>query len=267
MSACGCLWVPMGACGCMAPGPAPPLLWPNSFSHPGEIPPQRVPPTHFDRKEGLKEEAEQELRLLIGKRQRLSPVIQVPQTLMGPWASIPQSSGCCVSKALKGENPLIQDDVQEIKTPGEGLFRADLFAWGVYFQPVGLAGWAFLPIWGKTSAAQMWNLHLLPYLPCISAEPHGLRCCKPAKITALFHSTYEEKKPLTTVNLIITIRSCIFQYTVGRWKFWIFFNQMAYLSLVGIKNCFRIWFLNVKRNIFFWKSSRWNISQCKNFFL
>lgn len=81
--------------------------------------------------EGLKEEAEQELHLLIGKRQRLPPTVQVPQTLMGPWASIPQPSGCCVSKALKGENPLIQEDVQEIRTPGEGLFQADLFDWGI----------------------------------------------------------------------------------------------------------------------------------------
>lgn len=81
-----------------------------------------------------------------------------------------------------------------------------------------------------------------------------------------FIARMRKKKPSTTVNLIITMRSCIFQYTVGRWKFWIFFNQTAYLSLVGIKNCFRIRFLNVKRNIFFWKSSRWNISQCKNFF-
>lgn len=103
----------------MSPSPAPQELFPSkgdpstgSSSH----------TLYTDRKEGVKEETE--LNLLIGKRQSLSPIIQ-PQ--MEPPSQSPGAAA--FPKHLK-RKILIQEDIQEIKTPGEGLFQSDPFTPG-----------------------------------------------------------------------------------------------------------------------------------------
>lgn len=82
MGVSGCFWLSVGE------SPKPCTTTPPTKEL---FPPRGDPCTqsashtlYTDRKEVLKEETEQELLLLTGKRQRLSPIIQVPQSVMEP---------------------------------------------------------------------------------------------------------------------------------------------------------------------------------------
>lgn len=93
----------------------------------------------------------------------------------------------------KGKLVLGKEGAQEIKTAGKCLFRAERFTWGALLQLLGVGRPCIIP-----------HLREKPYstdvIGCFffltshtSAEPHGLRRCKPAKIIVFFHSRYEEK--------------------------------------------------------------------------
>lgn len=185
---CGCLWLFLGVSESLWVDPPKPCTTTPAVK---ELFPSRGDPCtesashtlYTDRKEGLKEETEQELLLLTGKRQRLSPIIQM---WWSPEPPTPQPSGCCLPKASQGENPLIQEDVQEIRTPGEGL------SWPIYLGgliPICGVGRLGIPSHWREKLCSTDVTNFISSLLCISAEPRGLRCCKPAKIMVLFQST------------------------------------------------------------------------------
>lgn len=82
----GCLWDIPGCPWVDVPKPCTTIPAAKEF-FPSREDPSTESSSHTlytDRKEGLKEETETELHLLIGKRQRLSPILEVPQALLEP---------------------------------------------------------------------------------------------------------------------------------------------------------------------------------------